>query len=879
AGEPEGTPFLRLERGSGIRNLNIWYPNQSVPAVTPYPWTILCNPATPSGTGDNTTIWNVTLVNPYQGIKIGPEWNELHYLRNVYGTPLRTGIWLSYTTDIGRIMNVHFEPRYWSESGLPGAPDAASILDWTQQHGDGIEMARSDWEYVADVSLVGYHVGMRIFRYSNQGSPNGVAYRLTVRDAQTALQVDDLNGIGFIFTQCTFDVASGGDNACVRLGPEFDSVLQFNTCTFGGEPSSAVISDPQASGRISFQNCTFQNWSEEGAALDVTGGSLAVLGCRFEKDAAQIRLGRKVTDAQILDNRWPGKMRVENHSAGEVQISQEDLHLERLDVQPHPWAQTPRPPNDNLYVVQDYGAKGDGQTDNTAAFQAALDAAGQTGGTVYVPAGWYRINGHLRVPTGVELRGIWDVPHHTVSQGTVLLVYGGKDDPEGEPLISLEGGSGVRGLTLWYPEQSTGNIRAYPWAIRALGPGCWVKDVVLGNAYQGIDFASYPSDGHVISYAGGSPLKTGIAVGQSSTRGWVENVQFNPHYWLRAPGYPMASPPDFETLRAYQQANLVAFRYETCADEHVMGTFVYAAAKGIAFEDAGGPCRADVFLHGTDAASRAAHLACPEGSLLNFVNSQLVILGATPYGEITTDPAFAGRARFFGVLAWGEKNGPTVDLQGSGEVVVQQIHTRNGPFRLDGGTTRLENVTITRDYSPQYLVGPNVRKVEILASWAEKPFAAQNQAGDRLVADYNKGQTRKDVQIKTGWEEGDPQPDWQNALYVGRGVGPIAGEEKPICRRVVGGEAHSGQASLQVAFADSGRDSSFVAFKVLGASVPIVSSTELSYWLRPGTELGRRVFVDLLFDDGSRLVDLSPVAEDGLPLPAPRGQVGEWVQV
>ena len=45
------------------------------------------------------------------------------------------------------------------------------------------------------------------------------------------------------------------------------------------------------------------------------------------------------------------------------------------------------------------GAVADGATDNTAAFQKALDAAGQAGGgIVEVPAGRYRINGTLVDP-------------------------------------------------------------------------------------------------------------------------------------------------------------------------------------------------------------------------------------------------------------------------------------------------------------------------------------------------------------------------------------------------------------------------------------------------------------------------------------------------
>jgi hypothetical protein len=45
--------------------------------------------------------------------------------------------------------------------------------------------------------------------------------------------------------------------------------------------------------------------------------------------------------------------------------------------------------------VKQYGAVGDGTTDDTAAFQAAIDSLGTNGGTVYVPSGTYRITGTL----------------------------------------------------------------------------------------------------------------------------------------------------------------------------------------------------------------------------------------------------------------------------------------------------------------------------------------------------------------------------------------------------------------------------------------------------------------------------------------------------
>jgi hypothetical protein len=48
-----------------------------------------------------------------------------------------------------------------------------------------------------------------------------------------------------------------------------------------------------------------------------------------------------------------------------------------------------------------YGAVGDGVTDDTAAVQAAINALGASGGTVYLPSGIYRITSSLTVSTAI----------------------------------------------------------------------------------------------------------------------------------------------------------------------------------------------------------------------------------------------------------------------------------------------------------------------------------------------------------------------------------------------------------------------------------------------------------------------------------------------
>jgi hypothetical protein len=59
------------------------------------------------------------------------------------------------------------------------------------------------------------------------------------------------------------------------------------------------------------------------------------------------------------------------------------------------------------FNVKDYGALGNGTTDDLAALQAAVDAASAAGGgTVFLPKGVYRISDSLVLKTGVTLQGV-----------------------------------------------------------------------------------------------------------------------------------------------------------------------------------------------------------------------------------------------------------------------------------------------------------------------------------------------------------------------------------------------------------------------------------------------------------------------------------------
>src|SRR5690348_3259914 len=62
-------------------------------------------------------------------------------------------------------------------------------------------------------------------------------------------------------------------------------------------------------------------------------------------------------------------------------------------------------------VKTNYNAKGDGTTDDSTAFQNALDAC-PSGQVVFVPEGIYKFTQRLEIPSGVVLRG--ESPQMTV---------------------------------------------------------------------------------------------------------------------------------------------------------------------------------------------------------------------------------------------------------------------------------------------------------------------------------------------------------------------------------------------------------------------------------------------------------------------------------
>ncbi len=144
--------------------------------------------------------------------------------------------------------------------------------------------------------------------------------------------------------------------------------------------------------------------------------------------------------------------------------------------------------------VSGFGAKGDGQTNDTAAIQTAISAAAAAGGgSVGFNVARYFTTGSFVVPAGVVLCGSIEGPFDVsavnpalVAVAPTLLITN-----TSAPFITLQGlGAGVTDLLFHYPNQVKTTASApnvYPYTIVAASPGTKVVRSLVTNAYNFLD--------------------------------------------------------------------------------------------------------------------------------------------------------------------------------------------------------------------------------------------------------------------------------------------------------------------------------------------------------------------------------------------------------
>lgn len=323
---------------------------------------------------------------------------------------------------------------------------------------------------------------------------------------------------------------------------------------------------------------------------------------------------------------------------------------------------------------------GDGVADATGPIQQLLDAAGKTGSEVHLPPGQYFLNGNIKIPKGVTLRGSWDEPHHgsVWNLGTTLLITSGKGQETGPAAIDMAANAGLSGLTLLWPEQTTaGGITPYPWAIHGSGTHDSVENVTLVNAYQGISMGGPGSDGslHLIRNVYGCVLRRGIMVDTTTDIGRIENVHFNPHYWggSHHPSWG-ADRDSHKVIHDYISQNLEAFIFGRSDWEYVVDTFVWGGRSGYLFiKTAAGACNGQFLGIGADYCQACVRIDEVQPIGIQVTNGEFTAFAGEPNSAIVTSPGANGAAQFVNCNFWGVR-GHVALMQGTTEVTISDCH-------------------------------------------------------------------------------------------------------------------------------------------------------------------------------------------------------------
>jgi hypothetical protein len=615
----------------------------------------------------------------------------------------------------------------------------------------------------------------------------------------------------------------------------------------------------------------------------MTQGSLSVMGSSFRQAGNDIELGKEVRRAIILSNKFAGKPSILNHAQRiDLQVSHRQIEFAKPDTSLLPPAPDRLPGTRKLFLVDDFGAS-TSSDDNTQAFDRAFEAARKaSGGTVYVPAGAYRFKGEITVPTGVELRGCFDTPHHSVGAGSALLPTSGKGDPNGTPFIRLQTGSGLRGLTIWYPEQDPQHISPFPWAVQGMGPGCWIVNLNCGNAYQGVDLWTHPSDGHVVSGLWGSCFSKGHFVSKCKCDGWVEDLHFNPHFsgWVD-PLLKAIPLTDWGPVLDDVRSNLSAIVFGHCEREHIKSTFCFAAYDGLAFRDDNGGANARVIHHGTDNGARDTVVESSGPKGIEFVGAILTPVSPKVQAGIVVGDSFAGKVSFFNTMMFSDY--PTAIIRGKGRVLIQQMYSMSGVISLNGGRCALENSICTIERNPQLRIDKRCESARVIGNSSPAGvFEIANEAGNRCYARANSLSAPPPAFIgqpilRTGWEDGDqvrPSGDSLSRPSVAVGVSNVS------CS-ITTQAAHSGRKSLRLAGSSDDPQHGYAYYKLFDTSIAIYPDTVLSYWMMPLTAKSVHSGIDLTFTDGSNMRASGRVGTtgEGTHPTNPKGQVGVWKQI
>lgn len=302
----ESAPALfEVGHSALVQGLTVWYPEQKPEDIHPYPWTFHL-------TGFDNTLENLTLINDYNGIKVGPEPNVRHRIRSVYGCVLRRGLFVDACTDIGRVENVQFHCHWWSAASIGGNGEA--VYKYMGENLEAFVFARTDWEYVTNNFVFPAKIGYR-FIETEKGTCNGQFTGIGADSCQIAIQVDAIQPMGLLITGGQFVSFLGDRPIEAVISPTCKGNVRFVNCAFWGPADHNALIEGE--GFVSFSDCYFSSWKDQQGnrpLILAKSGRVQINNSTFGTEQPSVELGPEVRHAIIRGNNGVRGVRVVNQA-------------------------------------------------------------------------------------------------------------------------------------------------------------------------------------------------------------------------------------------------------------------------------------------------------------------------------------------------------------------------------------------------------------------------------------------------------------------------------------------------------------------------------------------------------------------------------------
>jgi len=292
--DEDGPALFEMGHSSAVRGVTVYYPEQRPDDIHPHSWTFHLQ-------GNDNTVENVTLINSYNGIRVGSEGNVRHRIRSVYGCVLRRGILVDSCTDIGRIENVQFHCHWWSAKEVGG--DWKPVHEFMWKNCEAFIFGRTDWEYVNNTFVYPVNIGYR-FVATKSGAANGHFSGIGADEAQICVKVEHIQPMGLLISNGQFVCMHGDIRTEVVVEDTCAGSVRLVNCAFWGPARQNVVS--QSRSFVSLSDCYLSSQGRKqnpGLALvEADGGKLQVRGCSFGTDEPSIALRKGLQHAIVSDN-------------------------------------------------------------------------------------------------------------------------------------------------------------------------------------------------------------------------------------------------------------------------------------------------------------------------------------------------------------------------------------------------------------------------------------------------------------------------------------------------------------------------------------------------------------------------------------------------